>query len=105
MKYQMAVQNLKTANHQYATRQVTWVRNRLLQAIRESKSSEGTERVDMYLLDTTGSYSRLKCDHQGLSLLHTPRASKMDIRSQRRGSQFDGRSVGHLVLFINHQEC
>jgi len=53
MKYQAAVQNLKTANHQYAKRQVSWIRNKLLPAIRASKSSEGTEGVDMYLLDAT----------------------------------------------------
>jgi len=53
MKYQAAVQNLKTANHQYAKRQISWIRNKLLPAIRASKSSEGTEGVDMYLLDAT----------------------------------------------------
>ncbi|KAI0267580.1 IPP transferase-domain-containing protein [Russula aff. rugulosa BPL654] len=53
MTYQAAVQNLKTANHQYAKRQVSWIRNKLLPAIRASKSSEGTEGVDMYLLDAT----------------------------------------------------
>jgi len=53
MKYQTAVQNLKTANHQYAKRQVSWIRNKLLPTIRASKSSEGTEIVEMYLLDAT----------------------------------------------------
>jgi len=58
MKYQAAVQNLKTANHQYAKRQVLWIRNKLLPAIRASESSEGTESVEimMYLLDATGPY-------------------------------------------------
>lgn len=53
VKYQAAVQNLKTANHQYAKRQVSWIRNKLLPTIQASKSSEGTEGVDMYLLDAT----------------------------------------------------
>jgi tRNA dimethylallyltransferase len=64
MKYQAAVQNLKTANRQYAKRQVSWIRNKLLPAIRASKSSEGTEGVDMYLLDATGPYFCLKWDHR-----------------------------------------
>jgi len=52
-KYQTAVQNLKTANHQYAKRQVTWIRNKLLQAVRSSKPTEGSMGVEMYLLDAT----------------------------------------------------
>ncbi|KAI9508886.1 tRNA isopentenyltransferase [Russula earlei] len=50
IKFQAAVQNLKTANHQYAKRQITWIRNKLLSAVRASKSTTG---VGMYLLDAT----------------------------------------------------
>ena len=64
IKYQAAVQNLKTANHQYAKRQVSWIRNKLLPAIRASKSSEGTGGVEMYLLDATGPYFRLRGNYQ-----------------------------------------
>jgi len=52
-KYQTAVQNLKTANYQYAKRQVSWIRNKLLPAIRASKPMEGARDVEMYLLDST----------------------------------------------------
>lgn len=52
-KYQIAVQNLKTANHQYAKRQVSWIRNKLLPTIRASKPTEGARDVEMYLLDST----------------------------------------------------
>ena len=64
-KYQVATQNLKTSNHQYAKRQVSWIRNKLLPAIRASNSLEGSKAVEMYLLDATGLYFicvRLKRD-------------------------------------------
>jgi len=52
-KYQTAVQNLKTSNHQYAKRQVSWIRNKLLPAVRTSKATEGSMGVEMYLLNAT----------------------------------------------------
>ena len=102
MKYQAAVQDLKTANHQYSKRQVSWIRNKLLPAIRASNSSEGTEGVDMYLLDATGPYIRLELGPSITESVRTCRASTMDIGSQRRGKPFDGRSVSRLV-FINRK--
>ncbi|KAH9988249.1 IPP transferase-domain-containing protein [Russula compacta] len=51
--YQAAIQNLKAANHQYAKRQASWIRNKFLPAIRTSMSTEGTRGIGMYLLDTT----------------------------------------------------
>lgn len=56
LKYRAAIQNLKTANYQYAKRQVSWIRNKLLPAIRASKSTKGTKAMEMYLLDATGPY-------------------------------------------------
>ncbi|KAH9983323.1 tRNA isopentenyltransferase [Russula compacta] len=56
LKYQAAIQNLKTANYQYAKRQVSWIRNKLLPAIRASKSTKGLKAIEMYLLDATGQY-------------------------------------------------
>lgn len=52
-KYEVAIQNLKTSNHQYAKRQVSWIRNKLLPAILASKSTEGTRGIELYLLDAT----------------------------------------------------
>jgi tRNA A37 N6-isopentenylltransferase MiaA len=66
VKYKDAIQNLKTSNHQYAKRQVSWIRNKLLPAIRASNASEGSKVVEMYLLDATGLYFicvRLKWDN------------------------------------------
>lgn len=54
--YQAAIQNLKASNHQYAKRQVSWIRNKFLPAIQTSKSTEGTKSIGMYLLDTTGTH-------------------------------------------------
>ena len=79
-RYQTAVQNLKTANHQYAKRQVTWIRNKLLPAVRTSKSTEGSMGVEMYLLDATGSFrSSFEIrDWTTQVFVRVHRASKMD---------------------------
>jgi tRNA A37 N6-isopentenylltransferase MiaA len=53
-KYQEAVEEMKTANRQYAKRQTSWIRNKLLPAVRASKSAEGGKSAEVYLLDATG---------------------------------------------------
>jgi len=45
---------MKTANRQYAKRQTSWIRNKLLPAVRASKAAEGGKRAEVYLLDATG---------------------------------------------------
>ncbi|KAH8998435.1 tRNA isopentenyltransferase [Lactarius akahatsu] len=52
-KYQVAVEEMKTANHQYAKRQTSWIRNKLVPAVQASKAAEGGRRAEVYLLDTT----------------------------------------------------
>ncbi|KAH9065282.1 tRNA isopentenyltransferase [Lactarius vividus] len=52
-KYQEAVEEMKIANHQYAKRQTSWIRNKFLPAVQASKAAEGGRRVEVYLLDTT----------------------------------------------------
>jgi tRNA dimethylallyltransferase len=53
-KYQEAVEEMKTANRQYAKRQTSWIRNKLLPAVRASKPAEGDKSAEVYLLDATG---------------------------------------------------
>jgi len=100
-KYQIAVQNLKTANYQYAKRQVSWIRNKLLPAIRASKPTEGARDVEMYLLDSTGwhfiSSSFCVGGSRRRVSLHVHRTSKMDIRRKRRGKRVNGRLAASLV--------
>jgi tRNA A37 N6-isopentenylltransferase MiaA len=45
---------MKTANRQYAKRQTSWIRNKLLPAVRASKAAEGGKSAEVYLLDATG---------------------------------------------------
>ncbi|KAN0139808.1 tRNA isopentenyltransferase [Lactarius tabidus] len=52
-KYQEAVEEMKTANRQYAKRQTSWIRNKLLPAVRASKTAEGGKSAEVYLLDAT----------------------------------------------------
>ncbi|KAI9443352.1 tRNA isopentenyltransferase [Lactarius indigo] len=52
-KYQEAVEEMKTANHQYAKRQTSWIRNKLLPVVQASKAAEEGRRAEVYLLDTT----------------------------------------------------
>ncbi|KAI9464916.1 tRNA isopentenyltransferase [Lactarius psammicola] len=52
-KYQEAVEDMKTANRQYAKRQTSWIRNKLLPAVRASQTAEGCRRAEVYLLDAT----------------------------------------------------
>jgi tRNA dimethylallyltransferase len=53
-KYRIAVESLKIANHQYSKRQISWIRNKLLPAVRAAKTTEGATGVEFYLLDATG---------------------------------------------------
>ncbi|KAI0798110.1 tRNA isopentenyltransferase [Abortiporus biennis] len=56
-EYEDAVERMKISTRQYAKRQVSWIRNKLLPLIyasnNESKSKGGTNLVDAYLLDAT----------------------------------------------------
>ncbi|KAI0304286.1 IPP transferase-domain-containing protein [Multifurca ochricompacta] len=51
--FQVAIENMKVANRQYAKRQVSWIRNKFIPAIRASRSTEGSKSIEMYLLDAT----------------------------------------------------
>jgi tRNA dimethylallyltransferase len=53
-KYQAALENMKISNRQYAKRQISWIRNKLLPAVRAAKTAEVTKCVELYLLDATG---------------------------------------------------
>jgi tRNA dimethylallyltransferase len=50
-----AVENMKLSTRQYAKRQISWIRNKLLPAI-NATNAEGTT-VPTYLLDATGEFS------------------------------------------------
>jgi len=52
-KYLEAVEEMKTSNRQYAKRQTSWIRNKLLPAVRASKAAEGGKSAEVYLLDAT----------------------------------------------------
>ncbi|KAI0270040.1 tRNA isopentenyltransferase [Gloeopeniophorella convolvens] len=52
-KYATAMEEMKIANRQYAKRQISWIRNKLLPVIRASKSTEGARSAEMFLLDAT----------------------------------------------------
>jgi tRNA A37 N6-isopentenylltransferase MiaA len=83
-KYRVAVENLKTANHQYSKRQLSWIRNKLLPAVRAAKTTEGATGVELYLLDATGLHLHQLCLKKfmrasTLILDHIHRAPKMDI--------------------------
>ena len=45
---------MKTSNRQYAKRQTSWIRNKLLPAVRASKAAEEGKSAEVYLLDATG---------------------------------------------------
>ncbi|KAI0948415.1 hypothetical protein AcV7_009166 [Taiwanofungus camphoratus] len=55
--FRASVESMKVATRQYARRQVMWIRNKMLPAIRAanaiSQAEEGSNVVPMYLLDTT----------------------------------------------------
>lgn len=54
-KYQEAVEEMKTANCQYAQRQTSWIRNKFLPALWASKKAAGgSKSTEAYLLDATG---------------------------------------------------
>jgi tRNA dimethylallyltransferase len=58
-----AVAATKTSTRQYAKRQVSWLRNKLLPAVRAANSQaqlepgDNTQPVPTYLLDATGMFS------------------------------------------------
>ena len=45
---------MKIANRQYAKRQTSWIRNKLLPAVQASKAVEEGKSAEVYLLDATG---------------------------------------------------
>lgn len=52
-----AVENMKQSTRQYAKRQVSWIRNKLLPAVYAANASSGEEIepvTPVYLLDATG---------------------------------------------------
>ncbi|KAF8271953.1 tRNA isopentenyltransferase [Lactarius quietus] len=54
-KYQEAVEEMKIANRQYAKRQTSWIRNKLLPAVHASQAAEEGKSAEVYLLDATES--------------------------------------------------
>lgn len=59
--YAAAVERMKLSTRQYAKKQVSWLRNKLLPAANSanavSKSDGGLPAVPTYLLDATGLFS------------------------------------------------
>ena len=51
--YDLAVESMKVSTRQYAKRQVTWIRNKLIPAIYAARRA-ANQGPDMYALDATG---------------------------------------------------
>jgi len=62
--FEKAVENMKTSTRQYAKRQVSWIRNKLLPAVRAVDSH--CTVMPTYLLDATGAF----CNNFGESICH-----------------------------------
>jgi tRNA dimethylallyltransferase len=52
-----AIERMKISTRQYAKRQITWIRNKLLPAIYTANAQAGEEVASAYLLDATGQLS------------------------------------------------
>lgn len=58
VQFQDAAERMKLSTRQYAKRQISWIRNKLLPAIRTA-NSQTPNCVPMYLLDATSTFSSL----------------------------------------------
>jgi tRNA dimethylallyltransferase len=56
--FEKAVENMKVSTRQYAKRQISWIRNKLLPAIYAARSATATmeDAPNAFLLDATGSF-------------------------------------------------
>ncbi|KAJ7632285.1 tRNA isopentenyltransferase [Roridomyces roridus] len=64
--YQTAAENMKVSTRQYARRQISWIRNKLLPAIHSTNAQEIT--VPTYLLDATNLGDKWDSDVRGLAI-------------------------------------
>jgi tRNA dimethylallyltransferase len=57
-----AVELMKLSTRRYAKRQVSWIKNKLLPAVRAANGEGGSPVAPTYLLDATGAFFRYRVE-------------------------------------------
>ena len=76
--FEAAVERMKLSTRQYAKKQISWIRNKLLPAVRQANAEK--EAVSFYLLDATGRVSKTEFTQTKLTLPRSCRGRREMVK-------------------------